>query len=220
MNKKIIIIISIIVIMIIAIIGAYMVDKNRMANNEPVVFSTWGYSYTAPKVGQVDDSQNNVVQNDNTQGGNNQNEGSSGQIDVEKNATNQNETNVIKVTANESISIELPNDWNYELCTDETDRYNYVIKFYSADPEREMTLYSYKERFGVCGTSLITDEITLESGSTATVGYYDGGKEWSFIAFETSGDDVAAINSGLNLEESNEALEIFKTMKIYSDENQ
>lgn len=48
MKKKIIIITSVIIILILVICGAYMIDKNRMANNKPVIFSTWGYSYVPP----------------------------------------------------------------------------------------------------------------------------------------------------------------------------
>ena len=48
MKKKIIIIISIILVLILAVGGAYLIDKNRMANNKPVIFSNWGYSYVPP----------------------------------------------------------------------------------------------------------------------------------------------------------------------------
>lgn len=50
MKKKITIIVSIIVVLIIAVGGAYLIDKNRMANNKPVIFSTWGYEYAPPEV--------------------------------------------------------------------------------------------------------------------------------------------------------------------------
>jgi len=46
MKKKILIILSLILI-IVAVIGTmYLIDRNRMKNNEPVIFSTWGYSYS------------------------------------------------------------------------------------------------------------------------------------------------------------------------------
>lgn len=50
MSKKIfkIIIISIVIILI-ALVVAYLVDRNRMNNNEPIVFSTWGYDYAPPE---------------------------------------------------------------------------------------------------------------------------------------------------------------------------
>ena len=48
MKKKIIIIISIIVVLTLAVGGAYLIDRNRMANNKPVIFSTWGAKYAPP----------------------------------------------------------------------------------------------------------------------------------------------------------------------------
>ena len=49
MKKKIIIIVSIIVVLALAVGGAYLIDKNRMDNNKPVIFSTWGYDYAPPE---------------------------------------------------------------------------------------------------------------------------------------------------------------------------
>lgn len=53
--KKIIIVISIMLLIAIAIGGAYTIDMNRMNDNKPVVFSTWGYDYAPPEVEQQDD---------------------------------------------------------------------------------------------------------------------------------------------------------------------
>lgn len=48
MNKKIRIILSIIIVIMLSTFGAYLVDKNRMENNKPVIFSTWGVKYSPP----------------------------------------------------------------------------------------------------------------------------------------------------------------------------
>lgn len=58
MKKNKIIIIGIILICIIALVGAFLVDKYRMRNNLPVIFSTWGYDY-APPVDIIDENTNN-----------------------------------------------------------------------------------------------------------------------------------------------------------------
>lgn len=50
MKKSIIIVISIVIILILAVGSAYLIDMNRMTNNKPVIFSTWGYSYVQPVV--------------------------------------------------------------------------------------------------------------------------------------------------------------------------
>ena len=48
MKKKLMIVISIILLVAVAIGGAYVIDMNRMQNNKPVVFSTWGKQYVPP----------------------------------------------------------------------------------------------------------------------------------------------------------------------------
>ena len=63
MKKKIIIVISIIAVLILALGNAYLIDKSRMDNNKPVVFSTWGYDYAVPekKPNNFSDGKINIV---------------------------------------------------------------------------------------------------------------------------------------------------------------
>ena len=49
MKKKVLIIISVLILIAIAIGGAYSIDMYQMKNNKPVVFSTWGYQYVPPE---------------------------------------------------------------------------------------------------------------------------------------------------------------------------
>lgn len=60
MKKIVTIIISIIIILIISLGTLYIIDKNRMKNNKPVVFSTWGYNY-APPVKSNEDGINKAI---------------------------------------------------------------------------------------------------------------------------------------------------------------
>jgi len=48
MKKKICIVILIICLLGLVIFGMYLTDRIRMKNNEPVIFSTWGYYYVPP----------------------------------------------------------------------------------------------------------------------------------------------------------------------------
>lgn len=49
MKEKTMFLIGMIVSLIIVwLCVMYNVDMNRMKNNKPVIFSTWGYDYTAP----------------------------------------------------------------------------------------------------------------------------------------------------------------------------
>lgn len=60
MKKKVLIIISVLILIAIAIGGAYSIDMYRMKNNKPVVFSSWGYDYAPPEE-QNDFSLNNNI---------------------------------------------------------------------------------------------------------------------------------------------------------------
>ena len=48
MKKKIIFIILIILFIVLIFFSLYLIDRNRMKNNKPVIFSTWGYQYVPP----------------------------------------------------------------------------------------------------------------------------------------------------------------------------
>ena len=48
MKKKLCIAILIIFLLGIILFGMYLIDRNRMKNNKPVIFSTWGYQYVPP----------------------------------------------------------------------------------------------------------------------------------------------------------------------------
>ena len=48
MKKKIFIVSLIVVLIGMAFYGMYLIDRVRMKENKPVIFSTWGYSYVPP----------------------------------------------------------------------------------------------------------------------------------------------------------------------------
>ena len=48
MKKKIFIVILIVILLVIAHFGMYLIDMNRMKNNKSLIFSNWGYSYVPP----------------------------------------------------------------------------------------------------------------------------------------------------------------------------
>ena len=59
MKKKnmIFIIMAVIIVIVISILVMYMIDRKRMENNKPVLFSTWGYDYVTP----VESGEENIV---------------------------------------------------------------------------------------------------------------------------------------------------------------
>lgn len=189
MKKKIIIVISVLAILLLALGGIFLIDKNRMDNNKPVIFSTWGYDYVPPE------EKENITE-------------------TIQNVEPQNRIVTIPVKEKEDLVITLLDDWKYEVSGEVIDEYKYAIKFYKSDENKKMTLYSYANFFGVCGTGLEMKKLELEDGNIANVGFYDGNEKWSFITFDISEEEIVAHNEGLTLEESNEALSMFKTLKL------
>lgn len=187
MKKAITVLLSIMLIMIIILGVLFVIDKNRMENNLPVVFSTWGYDYAPP------------VNHENI-------------TEEIPNISGEDLPVTIHLKENEDLLINLLDGWTYESLNEEPERYEYVIAFYSPSGENKMSLCAYKDMFGVCGTGLEIKDITLDIGNTASVGYYDGSERWSFINF---GDNVVMHSeSYLKPEDVKETLSMIKTMKF------
>ena len=325
MKKKIIIVVSVVAVLALMLGGVFLIDKNRMDNNKPVIFSTWGYDYAPPEVNpnndsdlefnleeyvkniqeyisisgenktfnvsltediygtevtefkqslEVEDVLGSILTDDRTFvtiipmpdfldnqsyyyqdgklvaykkdfmgiGGSvtyyfrNDEVVFAGESKIEEEMTftsekaedileranniyekflnPKNQTVTIPVKEKEDLVITLRDGWMYEFSGKATEQWHYAIKFYKSDENKKMTLYSYANFFGVCGTGLETEELQLEDGNIANVGFYDGSEKWTFITFDISEDELVAQNEGLTLEESNEALNMFKTLKL------
>ena len=189
MNKNILKIIIIIVIIVAVIAGImYFIDRDRMQKGQDVLFSTWGEK-NAPI---VEINQNEI------------------------NTNYENTKKYSKTIDNLKIELTIPNEWNYEEMqkNEENDFYKYALKLYKNNSEQYAVLYLYHDQFGVCGTARTEEDITLNNGKEATIGYYDGSKIWSDISFYNTNKSIAVINYNLTESESQEVIEIIKTISI------
>ena len=89
--------------------------------------------------------------------------------------------------SHQNISLSLPAGWGYELTNDGD---GYAIAFCPAW-EDGMIRVACQPGFGVCGTGLKTVGTTI-AGKSASAGFYDGRRIWSFITFP--GTDFVIIN--------------------------
>ncbi len=193
MNKKIYKIIIILMIILAIIIGTmYLIDLSKMKKGEPVVFSTWGAKY-AP-------IEHRVVNEDNTK-------------DYQKYS---------KTIENTKIELNIPNEWKYEEVAkdEENDFYKYALKLYKNNEEQYAMLYFYNNKFGVCGTGRTSEDIILNSGNEATIGYYDGNKNWEDISFYKTNEYIAVLNYGLVDNDAKEVIEFIKTINITNEQNE
>lgn len=86
------------------------------------------------------------------------------------------------------IVLQLPEGWSYSVTSVDAEELNAGIaggiSFWPAGREEGKIFFGYyPDRFGVCGTGLETETMTL-AGQTVSVGTYDGGAVWDFISFE------------------------------------
>lgn len=117
---------------------------------------------------------------------------------------------------NVKLELNIPNEWKYEEVPkdEKNDFYKYALKMYKNNEKQYAMLYFYNNPFGVCGTGRTAENITLNNGKQANIGYYDGNKIWSDISFYNINKNVAIMNNGLMDAEANEAIDVIKTINI------
>ena len=124
--------------------------------------------------------------------------------------------NYYKEIDNIKLELNIPNEWNYEEIAqnEENDFYKYALKLYKNNENQYAMLYFYNDPFGVCGTGRTSKNIILNNGKEATIGYYDGNKNWADISFYDTNKNIAVMNYGLINEGADEAIQFIKTINI------
>jgi len=120
--------------------------------------------------------------------------------------------NYSKTIDNVTLSMNIPNGWQYEELSQD-DSYKYALKLYKSQDNKNVILYFYNNPFGVCGTGRTTEKIKLKNGEEAIIGYYSD-KEWNDISFYDLNQYIAFINYGLENDEATEFLDFVKTITI------
>ena len=192
-TRKVIILVMVILVIIIGIM--YLIDRDRMKKREEVVFSTWGAKY-API---LETNQN-----------------------VNNNSIDEKYQKYSKIIDNIKIELNIPNEWKYKEMkkNEDNDFYKYAFKLYKNSEEQYAMLYFYNNQFGVCGTGRTSENITLNNGKEATIGYYDGNKNWSDISFYNINKNIAVINYGLINNDAKEVIDFMKSINIIEDYNE
>ena len=121
-----------------------------------------------------------------------------------------------KTIDNTIIELSILKNWHYEEMTFEDSKF--ALKLYKNSQDKYATLNLYNNSFSVCGTGRTIEEITLNNGITATIGYY-GEPIWSDISFYELNPNIAFINNGLGKEDTKEFLEIVRTLNIEEIKN-
>lgn len=130
------------------------------------------------------------------------------------------------------MSLELPQGWGYSLAGVPMDNGEVHaqpadmvgIRFWPDAAEDmgggELALYYYADLFAVCGTGLQTQDITLDSGLTGSMGTYDNGTVWDFISFYDAPGSYAVMNEGADAwweEYGAQAMSIIHSIRVGGD---
>ena len=183
-NKKIIIGILIVLIIVIGIVVAYKIIESSITNRADFNFKVENISSTPVETVDIDNQKNEknyYKEIDN--------------IKLELNIPN--EWNYEEIPRNE-----------------ENDFYKYALKLYKNNENQYAMLYFYNNSFGVCGTGRTSKNIILNNGKEAVIGYYDENKNWADISFYNINKNIAVMNYGLIDEDADEAIQFIKTINI------
>ena len=197
MDKKVFKLIGIVVIILVIIIGImYLIDLDKMKKGEEVIFSTWGQKY-APELEITKNTElNSTISNYNKK--------------------------YSKIVENIYIELDIPIEWKYEELQLNSDNnfYKYALKLYKDKREQYAVLYFYNNPFAVCGTGRTSENIILNNGKNATIGYYDGNIDWSDISFYNENKYIVIMNNGITGDDAKKVIEFIKTINIINDYNE
>lgn len=114
-----------------------------------------------------------------------------------------------------NIALTLKEGWEYDI-VDEPDTDEFSINIYPAGQKDNKLRIAYFNGFGVCGTGLKQEGITL-GRYDAWMGTYDNNTVWDFISIRDTFGDYAILNEGGEKwwsEYGNDAMQILATLKV------
>lgn len=118
------------------------------------------------------------------------------------------------------VDLDIPEGWEHELIKDNGLERSFGIKFWPAGETEGKIYVSYQiDGFGVCGTGLKTEEITL-GAYTGSQGTYDDHPVWDYIYLRNVCGDYVIHNESADIwweDHGEEAMEILKSLKVGKD---
>lgn len=114
-----------------------------------------------------------------------------------------------------NITLTIPHDWEYQTVRGENS-IDYCIEFWPKGQTDGKLQVCYYNAFGVCGTGLESEGITI-AGYEATKGTYDDKELWDFISLGGTPGKYVIMNQGAEAwwsDYGNAAMEILEGMKV------
>lgn len=113
------------------------------------------------------------------------------------------------------MTVYLPYGWEYEVREYHPENHSFGIDFWPEGYSGKVSVNFY-ESFGVCGTGLVQEEITL-AGEAAWMGTYDNRAVWDFISFKYLPGNYVVMTEGVDDwwdTHGSEAMEILDNMVL------
>ncbi len=118
-----------------------------------------------------------------------------------------------------NMSIDIPSDWEYEIREYSPEMESCSIYFWPADQNEGKLNFQYSKFFGVCGTGLSEEKITV-GAYEANKGTFYNAKGWSFISLITEPGAYVILSDGAGVwpeEYMEEAMEIINSIRVGAD---
>ena len=114
-----------------------------------------------------------------------------------------------------NITLTIPHDWEYET-ERKNDSTEYCIAIWPEGQTAGKIKVWYYNAFGVCGTGLEQEEITV-GGYSAWKGTYDNKKHWDYISLRNTPGSYVIMNEGADKwlgEYETELMQILDTINV------
>lgn len=93
-----------------------------------------------------------------------------------------------------TLRVQVPDGWKYEVCPEGTldgSETDFGVKIWPGSGSDSCVQLYWSDSFGVCGTGLKEETLTL-AGDSVSAGYYDGNKNWTFLSFQGKNRGIVA----------------------------
>lgn len=93
-----------------------------------------------------------------------------------------------------TLRVQVPDGWKYEVCPEGTlddSEACFGVKIWPDSGSDSCVQLYWSDSFGVCGTGLKEETLTL-AGDSVSAGYYDGDKNWTFLSYQGKNSGIVA----------------------------
>lgn len=116
------------------------------------------------------------------------------------------------------MALQLPSGWAWERVEFSAEARSFGIRFWPEEsPEGALYVACYPDGFGVCGTGLHQEKITLANGLEGWQGTYNGHKVWDFISFRGLDTDYVVKTENAEIwwdTHGSQAMDILHTLRL------